>query len=63
MAICRDEAERMQFADKNLAERPKAYENDTVQRLWSTPPATFPAILLCFSTVDLLGALYGAKGG
>jgi hypothetical protein len=53
-----DVAELMSFARSFLDRRLTALAKDTAHCL-TDPHAPFPAILLCFSTIDLLGAVSG----
>jgi len=54
--IFAEQKELIQFASKFIGERISALEKD-VKHCLKEPYAPFPAILFCFSTVDLLGAL------
>jgi hypothetical protein len=56
MAVFASTTELETFADQFVSERLGALEKDT-QHCLTTPYAPFPAILLSFSTIDLLGAL------
>lgn len=64
-----DETELLAFAKKFVSERIDSLEND-VKRCTGVQPdellkhsrtAPFPALLYCFSTIDLLGALYAGN--
>lgn len=63
-----DRKELMDFASKFVSERIESLEND-VKRctalqeefLRHSRTAPFPALLYCFSTIDLLGALYAGN--
>ncbi len=56
MRIFSEQKELVQFSSKFIEERISALEKD-VKHCLIEPYAPFPAILFCFSTVDLLGAL------
>jgi hypothetical protein len=53
--------ELIQFARKFINNRVDSLEKD-VSHCLRKPFAPFPAILYCFSTIDLLGALYAGQG-
>ena len=53
--------EALQKAIDFLKERIESLEKDVTHCL-NKPYAPFPAILYCFSTLDLLGALYSGEG-
>jgi hypothetical protein len=62
MLLFSDERELLDFAEKMLRDRIDSLENDVDRCLTSKPnlgrPAPFPALLYCFSTIDLLGTIY-----
>lgn len=54
--------ERIEFASKFLRDRLNSLKKDCEHCLFGEHPTPFPALLYCFSTVDLLGALYHGDG-
>ena len=48
---------RLEFAQQFLAERIESLKKDVLTCIKNTCP--FPGLLYCFSTIDLLGSLYG----
>jgi len=71
MRIFSEQRELIQWANREVKDRVKTLEKDVnhclLQPSQNTPnaPAPFPALLYCFATIDLLGALHSgnAKGG
>jgi hypothetical protein len=57
MRTFHDHTELLKIASKLVHERISALERDATVCLTNKPYAPFPAILYCFSTIDLLGAL------
>jgi hypothetical protein len=55
-----EQNELIRFAKDFVATRIEALENDVAHCLIE-PCAPFPAIVLCFATIDLLGALYSGN--
>lgn len=56
-----DEKEVLRIANHFVTSKIKSLENDAAVCLQNPPPlqpAPFPALLFCFSVIDLLGALY-----
>jgi len=56
-----DRKELIQYAKKFISERINSLEKDVRHCLFQCgpdAPAPFPALLYCFATIDLLGALY-----
>ncbi|WP_041280531.1 hypothetical protein [Desulfosudis oleivorans] len=53
----KEQKELIQFARNFIEDRLNALSKDT-QHCLKEPYAPFPSILLCFSTIDMLGALY-----
>ncbi|MEK7313420.1 MAG: hypothetical protein AAB065_03000 [Deltaproteobacteria bacterium] len=65
MNIFKDEKEIINHAVKFIEERTESLKKD-VEHCLRKPYAPFPALLYCFSTIELLGALHGgnaAKSG
>lgn len=56
-----DANQLLAFAEAFLKDRIEALERDVNYCLRDRPYAPFPALLLCFATIDLLGALYAGK--
>lgn len=56
----KDEKELLNYARKFLKNRLESLDKD-VKHCLKKPYSPFPAILYCFSTVDLLGALYAGQ--
>lgn len=55
-----DKSEIIRFAESFLEERIDSLEKDVMHCL-REPYAPFPALLYCFSTIDLLGAIYAGN--
>jgi len=55
-----DKRELIRFANVFIKERVDSLDKD-VRHCLQKPFAPFPALLYCFSTIDLLGALYGGN--
>jgi len=64
MRLFSEQRELIKYARKFLSDRINSLEND-VRRCISESgpyaPAPFPALLYCFATIDLLGALYSGN--
>ena len=60
MPIFANKGQLINFARKFINERSRALQKDVNHCLYE-PYAPFPAILYCFSIIDLLGALYAGN--
>jgi hypothetical protein len=58
MAVFNDSHERIRFAKHFTLERLNSLDKDARYCLLDNGKAPFPALLYCFATIDLLGALY-----
>jgi len=58
MKSFRDDNELMNFAQRYIGEKLESLERDVNYCLKEPPYAPFPAILYCFSIIDLLGSFY-----
>src|SRR5712692_11302426 len=61
MTRFRTSTELLQFAEKLVRTRVESLERDGAYCLKEEPYAPFPALLYCFATIDLLGALAGGN--
>ena len=62
MRLFSEERELVQYAKKFIGERLDSLEECVAKCLSEPKPyATFPALLYCFATIDLLGALYSGN--
>jgi hypothetical protein len=53
----------LEHAKDLIDRRMSSLENDVNHCVKTAPYAPYPALIYCFSTVDLLGALYAGKTG
>ncbi len=56
-----DQSQLLAYAEGFLRDRIDALERDVAHCLRESPYAPFPALLYCFATIDLLGALFAGK--